>query len=84
MLKHVFKKLQGPRKKWRKILKTLTLMRQVVMYGSKRAVEEFKKKTFLVRNLFEFTFVENSMDRGVKSELNSKGLVKGACERDNL
>lgn len=72
MLKHVFKKLQGPRKKWRKILKTLNLMRVIVQYGSKKAIEEFKKKVFLVRNLYEFTYVENSMDRGARSMLSSK------------
>ena len=67
MLKHVFKKLQGPYKKWRKILKTLALMDTVLKKGSHRAVKEFKSKVFLVKNLFEFSYIEGTMDRGVKS-----------------
>lgn len=72
MLKHVFKKLQGPYKKWRKLLKALNLIKVIVEHGSRRAVSEFKNKVFLIRNLFEFSYIEGSMDRGVKSKVNSK------------
>lgn len=71
LLKHIFKKLQGPYKKWRKILKTLYLMDAVLKRGSHRAVKEFKAKVFLVKNLYEFSFIEGTMDRGVKSEISS-------------
>lgn len=71
LLKHVFKKLQGPYKKWRKILKTLYLMDIVLKRGSHKAVKEFKNKVFLVKNLYEFSYIEGTMDRGVKSKLNS-------------
>ena len=72
MLKHVFKKLQGPYKKWRKILKTLILINMIVNNGSKKAVAQFKNKVFLIRNLFEFSYIEGSMDRGAKSMIISK------------
>lgn len=79
MVKHVFKKLQGPYKKWRKILKTLYLMDAVMKKGSRSAVREFKNKVFLVKNLFEFSYIEGTMDRGIKSKLNSKRAGEGAC-----
>ena len=69
MLKHVFKKLQGPYKKWRKILKTLTLVETILKKGSHRAVKGLKNKVFLVKNLFEFSYIEGTMDRGIKSDI---------------
>lgn len=80
MLKHVFKKLQGPYKKWRKILKTLILISMIAKKGSKRAIAEFQNKVFLIRNLFEFSYIEGSMDRGAKSLLISKRNGKGSGE----
>ena len=71
MLKHVFKKLQGPYKKWRKILKTLILINVIVEKGSKRAIAQFQNKVFLIHNLFEFSYIEGSMDRGAKSKIMS-------------
>lgn len=73
MLKHIYKKLQGPTKKWRKILKTLYLIDAVLKKGSYRAVKELKTKVFLVKTLFEFLFIEGTIDRGVKSKVKSKG-----------
>lgn len=70
-LKHVFKKLQGPAQKWRKILKTLYLMDVVIKKGSLRAVKEFKAKVFLVKNLFEFSYIEGTMNNGSTSKLKS-------------
>lgn len=80
MLKHVFKKLQEPSKKWRKILKALMLMNTVIKNGSQRAVSEFSSKLFLVKNLYEFSYIEGTMDRGVKGSINSKGNSKRSSE----
>ena len=70
--KHIFKKLQESYKKWRKILKTLTLLQIIVKKGSKRIMREIKNKVFLIKQLRDFSFMEGSMDRGIKSILISK------------
>lgn len=69
LLKHIFKRLQSPSKKWRKIVKTLSLIDVLLARGSKKSVFELKNKVFLVQNLSTFTFHDGPLDRGAKSEL---------------
>ena len=64
--KHLFKKLQESYKKWRKILKALNLITILIKKGSKRVMRELKNKVFLVKQLKDFSYMEGSMDRGIK------------------
>ena len=74
LLKHVFKKLQEKAKKWRKIIKTLNLIKVILTHGSLDCVTEIKKNLFLISELQNFSFMEGSMDRGVKIRDMSEGL----------
>ena len=82
MLKHIFKRLQCRPEKWRKVLKTLTLIETLVSRGSKKTMFEFKNKVFLLQNLNKFGFWEGSIDRGAQSGLRSKRLVPGLGRGD--
>lgn len=64
-MKHVNKKLQEDKKKWRKILKTLNLIAVIVEMGSRKAVQEIKQQNFLIKQLHSFSYAEGSMDRGI-------------------
>lgn len=66
-IKHLMKKLQTPKQKWRKILKTLNLIEEIVKTGAKRISLELFSKSFLIQNLAKFTYRENSVDVGVES-----------------
>ena len=79
LLKHIFKRLQSPSKKWRKIVKTLGLVDVLLARGSKKSVFELKNKVFLVQNLASFSFVEGPIDRGAKSGLSSSGAGARPC-----
>ena len=79
LLKHVFKRLQSPAEKWRKVLKTLTLVEVLVAKGSKKVIFEFKNKIFLINNLGKFSHFENSIDRGHQSRLNSSRARQSSC-----
>ena len=67
LLKHIFKRLQCKPEKWRKILKTLTLVETLLVKGSKKVIFELKNKIFLIENLIKFGFFEGNNDRGVQS-----------------
>jgi hypothetical protein len=67
LLKHIFKRLQSKPDKWRKIVKTLTLVDTLIAKGSKKIIYEFKNKIFLIENLSKFGHFEGSIDRGVQS-----------------
>ncbi len=73
LLKHVFKRLQCAPEKWRKVLKTLSLVEALVAKGSKKVIFELKNKIFLINNLGKFSFFENSIDRGLQSRFISSG-----------
>ena len=66
-IKHLIKKLQTPKQKWRKILKALNLTDELVKSGAKRISVELISKIFLIQNLIKFTHRENSMDIGGES-----------------
>ena len=77
LLKHIFKRLQCAPAKWRKIVKTLTLVEVLLSKGSKKVIFEFKTKVFLVENLNKFGYFDGSIDRGLQSRLNSSRNFEG-------
>lgn len=66
-LKHFFKKLQTPKEKWRKLLKTINLLEIMIVKGNRRITLELQSKIFLVQNLTSFMYREKSMDVGQQS-----------------
>lgn len=70
-IKHITKKLQEPKEKWRKILKTLNLIEVLVAKGHRRITLELQTKIFMIQPLTSFMYRENSMDVGQQSEFMS-------------
>ena len=80
LIKHITKRLQCEPSKYRKIIKTLYLILILLENGSKKSVEDLKSKISLIKDLTTFKYRENGVDRGYKSELNSKGDCKRSCK----
>jgi hypothetical protein len=72
-IKHVTKKLQTPKEKWRKILKTLNLVEVLIAKGHRRFTLELQSKMFMIHPLMSFIYRENSIDVGQQSGFTSQG-----------
>ena len=72
-IKHIFKKLQEPKEKWRKIYKVLQLIETMIIKGNRRVTLELQSKVFLVQNLINFFYKENGVDVGQQSGFKSQG-----------
>lgn len=79
ILKHLFKKLQEPPAKYRKINKALVLAEALLEAGSKKVVFELKNKAFLITNLIEFTYISKKQNLGLPSEIISSGEGSSSC-----
>ena len=75
LIKHINKKLQDKTKKWRKILKTLTLIEEILKNGSQEAVKILKRDEFLILNLENFEFKKGNLDRGLKIREKAKKII---------
>ncbi len=67
---HILKKLEGPQKKWRKILKTFYLLENLIQKGSLEIFVVLTKNVEKIQKYFDYKFIEeNNIDRGIKSIL---------------
>lgn len=64
LMQHLWNKLYGPREKWRKILKALTLVQHLLSRGSGEVRAELRAKMSLLNFLVNFKFLEKGKDCG--------------------
>ena len=72
-VKHIFKKLQSPKDKWRKTYKTLCLIETLLLKGNKLVYNEIGSKIFLIQALV-------SMYEKEIPDLGGQGLLNSYCE----
>lgn len=66
-IKHIVKKLQTPKEKWRKILKTLNLIDVLCHSGARRIYLELQSHTYMIKGFTTMIHKENSVDVGKES-----------------
>lgn len=77
LMDHLWNKLNGPKNKWRKILKALYIIREIIESGSREARAELKTKIAFIKILEKFNYYEDGVDRGKHiSELATKLVIK--------
>ena len=77
LMDHLWNKLNGPKNRWRKILKALYIIREIIESGSKEARAELKTKIAFIKVLEKFEFNEDGVERGKHiSELAVKLVLK--------
>jgi epsin len=76
IMKHIWKRLNSQRKKWRKIIKTLTLIDYLLKNGSPRCIAEIKDEIYQIKTLQDFSHFENGADKGAGIREKSKQIVE--------
>ena len=71
-IKHIFKKLQSPKEKWRKVYKALTLIEVMLQKGNKMLKSELNSKLFVIGSLV------NSYEH-LESLNGKQGFLKSLC-----
>ena len=69
ILFHCVKKLSCKAEKWRKILKDLFLIEHILRTGNPRFADDMKDEIYKIKNLFNFSYYEESHDKGETSKL---------------
>ena len=64
------KKLGCRSEKWRKILKDLFLIEHILRTGNPRFADDMRDEIYKIKNLFNFSYFEDTHDKGETSKLN--------------
>ena len=75
IFKLIWEAADSPPRNWRKIFKALMLCEYLVKNGCERCVDEIRDHTFRVRQLQEFNYYEEKLDRGQGVREKAKQLV---------
>jgi hypothetical protein len=65
IMKLVWELLKSPNKEWRRIYKVLSLIENMVKFGSTAVLHEIQDEAFKIRMLQDFSFREGSEERGI-------------------
>eukprot|EP00330_Aristerostoma_sp_ATCC50986_P009957 CAMPEP_0114591602 /NCGR_PEP_ID=MMETSP0125-20121206/13603_1 /TAXON_ID=485358 ORGANISM="Aristerostoma sp., Strain ATCC 50986" /NCGR_SAMPLE_ID=MMETSP0125 /ASSEMBLY_ACC=CAM_ASM_000245 /LENGTH=153 /DNA_ID=CAMNT_0001789759 /DNA_START=264 /DNA_END=725 /DNA_ORIENTATION=+ len=60
----IWSRLDKHKKKWRRIVKILTLIEHLIKNGSSRCIKEFKVDLFNIKAFKHYEFTEDGYDRG--------------------
>jgi hypothetical protein len=72
ILFHCVKKLGCRSEKWRKILKDLFLIEHILRTGNPRFADDMRDEIYKIKNLFNFSYFEDTHDKGETSKLKFK------------
>eukprot|EP00331_Platyophrya_macrostoma_P026698 CAMPEP_0176442252 /NCGR_PEP_ID=MMETSP0127-20121128/21698_1 /TAXON_ID=938130 /ORGANISM="Platyophrya macrostoma, Strain WH" /LENGTH=273 /DNA_ID=CAMNT_0017827217 /DNA_START=56 /DNA_END=875 /DNA_ORIENTATION=+ len=71
-VKHIWAKLNSDRTKWRRILKTMTLIEYLLKNGSPKAVQEFKDEIYQIRAFQNYSHYEEAIEEELQSKRKRK------------
>ena len=75
-MKHLWKRLDQNKKKWRKIEKCLNVFEHLILLGNRNCRLEIEKKLVNIQLFQDFTVLENNIDRGIVIRQKSQNIVK--------
>ena len=70
IMKHCIQTICLNSDKWRRILKTLFLIEQILRTGNLRFANELKDESYRLKNLTSFCYYDNKVDKGETSKKN--------------
>mmetsp|Transcript_21718 Transcript_21718/g.28103 ORF Transcript_21718/g.28103 Transcript_21718/m.28103 type:complete len:630 (+) Transcript_21718:74-1963(+) len=76
IFKLIWEAADSPARNWRKIFKSLMLCEYLVKNGAERCVDEIRDHTFKIRQLQDFRYTEESLDRGQGTREKAKQLLE--------
>jgi epsin len=63
-MQHLWKKLDGQPKDWRRKFKALHVLEYLIKNGAPRCIQEIKDELFKIRSLQDFSYSDNGTERG--------------------
>merc|ERR1719424_598886 len=80
----VWEKLQGDEDKWRRLVKTLTLLDYLLKNGPDQIAGEVQSEQLLVRRLTTCRCMEDGVEKGVAVREKAKGIMELIGDREAL
>ena len=84
MMKLIWDLLKSPSKEWRRIYKVLSLIETIIKFGSAACMHDFQDEAFKIRMLQDFSFRENSEEKGTGVRDKSRYLSSLLADRTLL
>ncbi|EGB05727.1 hypothetical protein AURANDRAFT_30389, partial [Aureococcus anophagefferens] len=82
IFKLIWEAADSPPRNWRKVFKSLMLCEYLVKNGCERCVDEIRDHSFRVRQLQDFNYYEDKLDRGQGVREKAKQLVELLVDND--
>ena len=68
IMRHLWESLRAPAKEWRRLYKALGLAEHLLKFGAPQCVQEIRDEAFKLRQMVEFSYMEEGTERGNGSE----------------
>lgn len=84
ILKHCWERMESKEDKWRRVLKTLTLLDYLVKHGPDQVVSDLQGEQAMFRKLLSFKCSEDGHDRGAAIRDKARAILDILGDREKL